>query len=77
MSTSLIEIQKKYSDKNVNLLMPASSEAQINPFYKFTVMEVKSDISENSRLEASRQGPTIRPARIYTLMYFHRQSHYL
>lgn len=48
MSTSLMEIQKKYSKENVNLLMPVSNEAQINPFYKFTVMEVQADISENS-----------------------------
>lgn len=47
-NNSLIEIQKKYSSKNVNLLMPVSNEAQINPFYKFTVMEVQADISENS-----------------------------
>lgn len=48
MSTNLMEIQKKYSGQNVNLLMPISNEAQINPFYKFTVMEVKADITPNS-----------------------------
>lgn len=48
MSTSLVDIQKKYNNKNANLLMPVSNEAQINPFYKFTVMEVKADISANS-----------------------------
>ncbi len=47
-SNSLVEIQKKYSGQNVNLLMPVSNEAQINPFYKFTVMEVQADISEHS-----------------------------
>lgn len=47
-NNSLVEIQKKYSSQNVNLLMPISNEAQINPFYKFTVMEVQSDIKENS-----------------------------
>lgn len=45
---SLTEIQGKYKSKDVNFLMPVSSEAQINPFYKFTVMEVTADVSENS-----------------------------
>lgn len=48
MNTNLMEIQDKYKGQNVNLLMPISNEAQINPFYKFTVMEVKADISNNS-----------------------------
>lgn len=43
---AIAEIQRKYKD--CNLLMPTSSEAQLNPFYKFTVMEVKADLSENS-----------------------------
>lgn len=47
-NNSLAEIQQKYGSKNVNLLMPVSNEAQINPFYKFTVMEVQADISEHS-----------------------------
>ncbi|MDU5080274.1 hypothetical protein [uncultured Tissierella sp.] len=45
---SIEEIKNKYNNNNVNLLMPVSNEAQINPFYKFTVMEVKADISTNS-----------------------------
>lgn len=45
---SMAEIQKKYNNSNVNLLMPVSNEAQINPFYKFTVMEVQPDLSDNS-----------------------------
>jgi len=45
---SLTEIQGKYTSKDVNFLMPVSSEAQINPFYKFTIMEVKPDTSVNS-----------------------------
>lgn len=40
------EIQKRYA--GCNLLMPASTEVQLNPFYKVTVMEVSADLSENS-----------------------------
>ncbi len=43
---ALAEIKQKYSD--CNLLMPVASEVQLNPFYKYTVMEVKADLSENS-----------------------------
>ena len=43
---SLAEMQSKYKD--CNLLLPVSTEAQINPFYALTVMEVKADLSENS-----------------------------
>lgn len=42
----LAEIQQKYA--GCNLLMPASTEVQLNPFYKITVMEVPVDLSENS-----------------------------
>lgn len=38
------EIQKRYA--GCNLLMPASTEVQLNPFYKVTVMEVSADLSE-------------------------------
>lgn len=45
-SNALAEIQRKYA--GYNLLMPASTEIQLNPFYKITVMEVTVDLSENS-----------------------------
>jgi len=48
MQNTLVEVQSKFSGADVNLLMPISNEAQINPFYKFTVMEVKADVSEKS-----------------------------
>lgn len=43
---ALAEIQQRYA--GCNLLMPASTEVQLNPFYKITVMEVPVDLSENS-----------------------------
>ena len=46
-SNAIAEIQKKYA--GCNLLMPAATEVQLNPFYKITVMEVTADLSENSR----------------------------
>jgi hypothetical protein len=45
-TNSLAEIQSKY--KNCNLLMPVANEVQLNPFYKYTVMEVKADLADNS-----------------------------
>jgi hypothetical protein len=45
-TNSLAEIQSKYKD--CNILMPVSTEVQLNPFYKYTVMEVTADTSENS-----------------------------
>lgn len=45
-SNDLTEIQLKY--QNCNLLIPAATSVQINPFYKCTVMEVTADISDNS-----------------------------
>lgn len=45
-SYALTEIQSKY--QNCNLLIPAVTSVQINPFYKCTVMEVVADTSENS-----------------------------
>ena len=45
-SNALTEIQSKY--QNCNLLIPAATSVQINPFYKCTVMEVVADTSENS-----------------------------
>lgn len=45
-SNALAEIQSKY--QNCNLLIPAATSVQINPFYKCTVMEVVPDISDNS-----------------------------
>lgn len=45
-NNALAEIQQKYA--GCNLLMPASTEVQLNPFYKITVMEVPVDTSENS-----------------------------
>lgn len=47
-NNSLVEIQEKYKKQNVNLLMPVASEAQINPFYKYTIMEVAADTSDKS-----------------------------
>lgn len=46
MDTAMREIQEKYA--GCNLLMPAATEVQLNPFYKITVMEVTADTSENS-----------------------------
>lgn len=45
-SNAIAEIQRKYA--GCNLLMPATTEVQLNPFYKMTVMEVTADISDNS-----------------------------
>lgn len=45
-SNALAEIQSKYQD--CNLLIPAATSVQINPFYKCTVMEVVPDTSDNS-----------------------------
>ena len=45
-STTLAEIQSK--NQNCNLLIPAATSVQINPFYKCTVMEVVPDTSDNS-----------------------------
>lgn len=45
-NTSIQAIQEQYKD--CNLLMPTSTEAQLNPFYKLTVQSVQADISENS-----------------------------
>lgn len=45
-SNALAEIQSKY--QNCNLLIPAATSVQINPFYKCTVMEVVADTSEGS-----------------------------
>lgn len=39
-------IQEQYKD--CNLLMPTSTEAQLNPFYKLTVQSVQADVSEHS-----------------------------
>ena len=41
-SNAIAEIQKKYA--GCNLLMPAATEVQLNPFYKITVMEVTADL---------------------------------
>ncbi|WP_206458667.1 hypothetical protein [Anaerovorax sp. IOR16] len=57
-SNSLAVISEKY--KNCNLLLPASTEIQLNPFYKYTVMEVQADIKENSgdvfKVGSTKQG---------------------
>lgn len=45
-SNAMAEIQSKY--QNCNLLIPAATSVQINPFYKCTVMEVSADTSPNS-----------------------------
>lgn len=45
-SNAMAQIQQKYA--NCNLLMPAATEVQLNPFYKITVTEVTADTSENS-----------------------------
>lgn len=45
-SNSLAEIQSKY--QNCNLLIPAATSVQINPFYKCSVMEVVADTTQNS-----------------------------
>jgi len=46
MENTINAIQQKYSD--CNLLMPMSTETQLNPFYKLTVSSVTADISESS-----------------------------
>lgn len=45
-SNALVEIQSKY--QNCNLLVPAVTSVQINPFYKCSVTEVVVDTSEQS-----------------------------
>ena len=49
-SNAIAEIQKKYA--GCNLLMPAATEVQLNPFYKITVMEVTAD-RKSTRLNSS------------------------
>ena len=43
---SLQEVQAQYKD--YNLLIPTSTDIQLNPFYKYHVEEVPVDLSENS-----------------------------
>lgn len=43
---SLPEVMKEYSGKN--LLLPTSTDVQLNPFYKYHVEEVPVDLSETS-----------------------------
>lgn len=45
-SNTLAEMQSKY--QNCNLLIPAATSVQINPFYKCSVMEVVADTAQNS-----------------------------
>ena len=45
-STAIAAIQQQY--QGCNLLVPTASEAQLNPYYKLTVMEVKADLSDGS-----------------------------
>lgn len=45
-SNTLADIQSAY--QNCNLLIPAATSVQINPFYKCTVMQVVADTSQNS-----------------------------
>lgn len=57
-TNSIAIISEKYKD--CNLLLPASTEIQLNPFYKYTVMEVKADISDISgdifKVGSTKQG---------------------
>ena len=46
-SNALAEIQSKYP--NCNLLLPAATSVQINPFYKCSVMEVVADTAPKLR----------------------------
>ncbi len=46
MNNQIAKIKEQY--KNCNLLLPVSTDIQVNPFYKMSVMEVKADTSENS-----------------------------
>ncbi len=46
ISGSLSEVIKAYSDHN--LLVPAATDVQLNPFYKYHVEEVAVDLSKNS-----------------------------
>ena len=60
MENSINAIQQKYS--NCNLLMPMSTETQLNPFYKLTVSSVTADVSESSgdifKVGSTKQGNT-------------------
>ncbi len=44
--SSLPEVMNHYSQ--CNLLLPTSTDVQLNPFYKFHVEEVPVDLVENS-----------------------------
>lgn len=46
ISGSLSDVIRAYSDHN--LLVPAATDVQLNPFYKYHVEEVAVDLSENS-----------------------------
>lgn len=45
-ATAIAQIAQKY--QGCNLLVPTASEAQLNPYYKLTVMEVKADVDPGS-----------------------------
>jgi hypothetical protein len=45
ISGSLSEVIRAYSDHN--LLVPAATDVQLNPFYKYHVEEVAVDLSES------------------------------
>jgi len=45
-NTALMQMQSQY--EGCNLLLPMSTESQINPYYKLTAMQVQADVSENS-----------------------------
>lgn len=44
--TALAALSEKYKD--CNLLLPVATEAQLNPFYKMTVMEVRANTQEGA-----------------------------
>ena len=45
-SNPIVSIQERYKD--CNLLLPVSTEVQLNPFYKYTIMEVTADLKQGS-----------------------------
>ena len=52
ISGSLSEVIRAYSDHN--LLVPAATDVQLNPFYKYHVEEVAVDLSENRDRKSTR-----------------------
>lgn len=48
MMENALAMLDKYKEGDAHLLLPSTTEVQINPYYKFSIMEVKADVADNS-----------------------------